>query len=99
MYEATKKAYEDYMRLPASKRKPEVEEKYRRNLERYNIAAEDLRAKIKDYDQRSVAEKEEQEQKFPQVRPDSGPNPEKVPDMYEDEKTPTKTNNSDGVDF
>lgn len=101
MYEATKKAYEDYMRLPASKRKPEVEEKYRKNIERYNIAMEDMRAKIKDYDQRAIAEKEEQEQKFPEVRPDSGPNPEKIPDMY-DEETPApqpKTDSSTGVDF
>lgn len=95
MYEATKKAYDEYMKLPASKRKPEIEEKYRRNIEKYNIATENLRAKIKDYDQRAITEKERQEQEFPRVSPDSGPNAPSIPDnMYDEEEEPTSTNTS-----
>lgn len=78
-YEETKKAYEEYMKLPAAKRKPEVEEKYRQMIERYNIAAEDARATIRDYDQRAIAEREQQESQFP------------VADTSKKKETPTET--------
>ena len=94
-YEETKKAYEEYMKLPASKRKPEVEEKYKRMIESYNIAVEDRRAAIKDYDQRAIAEKEQQEQKFPTIDPDGGPNEPRIPD----ESTQTSTPSDDDIGF
>lgn len=68
-YEETKKAYEEYMKLPSAKRKPEIENRYRQMIERYNIAVEDRRAAIKDYDQRAIAEREQEEQKFPTADP------------------------------
>lgn len=87
MYEETKKAYDQYMKLPASKRSAKVEEKYRRNIERYNLAMENQKAKIADYDQRAQDERDRQESEFPKVDPNSGPNPPKVPDMYDNEDT------------
>lgn len=90
-YEATKKAYDNYMKLPAAKRNPKVEEKYRQNIEKYNIAMEQKRAMIKDFDSRALEEKEKQENKFPEVDPNGGPNKPKVPSMYDDEPEDDKT--------
>ena len=85
MYETTKKAYDEYMKKPAAKRDPKVEAKYKKNIERYNIAMENQRARIADYDQRAIEEKEKQETDFPKVDPNSGPNAPVVPNMYDDE--------------
>lgn len=89
MYEETKKAYDNYMKLPASKRDAKVEEKYKRNIERYNIAMENQRVKIADYDQRAADERDQQESQFPKVDPNAGPNAPKVPDMYSDDEEET----------
>lgn len=91
MYEATKKAYDNYMKLPESKRDPKVVEKYRLNIEKYNIAMENEKARIADYDQRANDERDQQEAEFPKVDPNSGPNPPKVPDMYDDDTTETSS--------
>lgn len=56
LYEETKKAYEEYMRIPMSDRKKKIECKYAQNLEKYNIKMNNLRAAIEHYDQRSVEE-------------------------------------------
>ena len=56
LYEETKKAYEEYMRIPYNDRKKKIECKYARNLEKYNIKMNNLRAAIEHYDQRSVEE-------------------------------------------
>ena len=56
MYEATKQAYEDYLRIPESDRKRKIESNYKKNLEKYNIKMNNLRAAIEHYDQRSVEE-------------------------------------------
>lgn len=56
MYEATKSAYEDYMRIPDSQRKQKIESKYVKNMEKYNIKMNNLKAKIEHYDQRATEE-------------------------------------------
>lgn len=94
-YEETQKAYEEYMKLPANKRKPEIEERYRQMIERYNIAVEDRRAAIKDYDQRAIAEREQQEQKFPTVDPNGGTNEPQT----SDETNQPSSNEPDDIGF
>ena len=56
MYKATKEAYEDYMKLPASKRKEKIEHRYIKNMEKYNIKMLDLKAEIDHYDKRAHEE-------------------------------------------
>lgn len=59
LYNATKEAYEEYLRIPEAQRKQRIESKYQKNLEKYNIKMNNLRAKIEHYDQRSIADAEE----------------------------------------
>ena len=56
MYDETKKAYEEYMRIPEAQRKKKVESKYVKNMEKYNVSMNNLAAQIEHFNQR--AEKE-----------------------------------------
>ena len=56
MYDETKKAYEEYMRIPEAQRKKKVESKYIKNMEKYNVSMNNLAAQIEHFNQR--AEKE-----------------------------------------
>lgn len=56
MYDETKKAYEEYMRIPEAQRKKKVESKYLQNMEKYNVSMNNLAAQIEHFNQR--AEKE-----------------------------------------
>lgn len=56
MYKATKEAYDDYMKLPPNKRKERIEHKYVKNIEKYNIKMQDLKAEIDHYDKRAHEE-------------------------------------------
>lgn len=56
LYEATKEAYDEYMKLPASQRKQKVESRYMKNINKYNIKMQNAAAKIAHYDQRSIKE-------------------------------------------
>lgn len=58
-YNATKEAYEEYMKIPESQRNKKIESKYIKNLEKYNIRMKNLQAKIKHYDQRAQEESKE----------------------------------------
>lgn len=60
MYLATKEAYDEYMKLPASQRKKKVESKYIKNMQKYNIKMQNRAAKIAHYDQRSIKETREE---------------------------------------
>lgn len=51
--EAAKKAYAEYKKLPASKRKERIESKYIKMIDKYNIKMANLKAKIDHYDTRS----------------------------------------------
>ena len=56
MYEATKQAYEDYLRIPRSDRKRKIESKYKKNIDKYNIKMNNLKAQIDHYDSRAMEE-------------------------------------------
>ena len=56
IYEETLNAYNDYMKLPESDRKAKIESKYMKNIKKYNIKMENLRAQIAHYDSRAEAE-------------------------------------------
>lgn len=64
MYEATKAAYDEYMKIPASDRKRKIEHKYLRLMKNYNIRMKNLQAKIAHYDQRAIEEARENEDKI-----------------------------------
>lgn len=56
LYEATKEAYEEYMKIPQAQRSKKIESKYVKNMEKYNIKMNNIYATIKHYDQRSIEE-------------------------------------------
>ena len=91
MYEATKQAYEDYLKIPRSDRKRKIEAKYKKNIDKYNIKMNNLKAQIDHYDSRAMEEAKDK----PTT---SKPEPEPKPDT-----TPTSTNDdggsSDDFDF
>lgn len=55
-YEATKRAYDEYMRLPASKRNARIEANYAKQIEKYNVKMEDMKAQLREYDARAKEE-------------------------------------------
>lgn len=59
MYEATKQAYDEYMRIPQAQRKRKIEHRYVRLMKKYNIRMKNLQAKIAHYDQRAIEEARE----------------------------------------
>ena len=59
MYEATKKAYDEYMKIPESQRKKKVESKYLKDLEKYNITMNNLSAQIEHFNSRAKKESQE----------------------------------------
>jgi hypothetical protein len=65
MYEATKQAYDDYMKIPEAQRKQKVESKYLKNIDKYNIRMQNLKAKIDHYDSRATEEAKDNETKTP----------------------------------
>lgn len=60
MYNASKEAYADYMKLPASQRDSKIENAYLENIDKYNINMQNAKAKIEHYDQRAIKEAENQ---------------------------------------
>ena len=56
LYQATLEAYEEYMRIPESQRKKKVESKYIKNLKKYEIKMNNIKAQIAHYDYRSKEE-------------------------------------------
>lgn len=54
MYIASQEAYKEYMKLPAEQRKKKVENKYVKNIEKYNIMMNNMKAKIDHYDSRAM---------------------------------------------
>ena len=78
LYDETKAAYEEYMKNPESSRSKKVESKYLKNMEKYNIAMNNLSAQIEHYNERAKKESAEfvsaVEKKLPtnETKPDSG---------------------------
>lgn len=60
MYNASKEAYADYMKLPASQRDSKIENAYLKNIDKYNINMQNAKAEIEHYDQRAIKEAENQ---------------------------------------
>ena len=56
MYDATKKAYDEYMKIPDAQRKKKVESKYMKDMEKYNITMNNLAAEIEHFNQRAQKE-------------------------------------------
>ena len=54
MYEATKEAYDEYMRIPEAQRKNKIESRYVKLIEKYNIKMKNISAKLAHYDQRAI---------------------------------------------
>lgn len=53
LYHATVEAYNEYRRIPQSKRKARIEHRYIKMMEKYNIKRENLRKQIEHYDRRA----------------------------------------------
>lgn len=87
LYNATVQSYEDYMKLPESKRSERIESNYIKNMEKYNIKMNNLKAKIDHYDQRSIDETES-----------SSPSKESKDDKSTSSKKETSSSN-DEYDF
>jgi hypothetical protein len=56
MYNATKEAYDEYMKIPKADRKEKIESKYVKNIDKYNIKMQNLAAQIEHYDSRAKEE-------------------------------------------
>ena len=94
MYEATKKAYEDYMKIPESQRQKKVESKYIKAMEKYNIQMNNLSAQIEHFNSRAKKESEEvvnnMEKKIPK---------NDVPKGNDSGNTSTSNNDDDDFQF
>ena len=53
LYQATVDAYNEYRKLPQSKRKARIEHRYIKMMEKYNIKRENLRKQLEHYDRRA----------------------------------------------
>jgi hypothetical protein len=58
-YDAAKKAYDEYKKIPATQRKKRIEHKYVKMIEKYNIKMQNLKAQIDHYDLRARDEANE----------------------------------------
>jgi hypothetical protein len=99
MYEATKQAYEDYLRIPESDRKRKIESNYKKNLEKYNIKMNNLKAQIDHYDSRAMEEANDTKKKTSKsttAKPDN-PKPMSTPTSTSDDTGSDTTNSSDGA--
>ena len=63
LYEATKSAYDEYMKIPEAQRNKKIESRYVQNIDKYNIKMRNLYAKIEHYDQRALKEAIDKESK------------------------------------
>jgi hypothetical protein len=105
MYNATKEAYDEYMKIPKAQRKEKIESKYMKNIDKYNIKMQNLAAQIEHYDSR--AKEEVKDIKSSKPRKSSSPKPTTPAKPTGDESTEVDTEDSpdngnddtDGFDF
>ena len=105
MYNATKEAYDEYMKIPKAQRKEKIESKYMKNIDKYNIKMQNLAAQIEHYDSR--AKEEVKDIKASKPRKSSSPKPTTPAKPTGDESTEVDTEDSpdngnddtDGFDF
>ena len=90
LYQETKEAYDEYMKLPQFQRNKKVESKYLKNLDKYNIKMQNAQAKIMHYDQRAIqetiAEARREEEAERRSRPSTTTKP--APTTGDDEDNP-----------
>lgn len=94
MYYATKDAYDEYMKLPASQRKEKIESKYIKNIDKYNIKMQNLAAQIEHYDQRAKEEVKDIKSSSPKHTKSTSTNTKPSGD-----NTNTTTDDTGGFDF
>ena len=108
MYNATKEAYDEYMKIPKADRKEKIESKYMKNIDKYNIKMQNLAAQIEHYDSRAKEEIKDIEASKPNKTTTSKPTTPAKPTG--DEATETNTedtedkpdggnDDTDGFDF
>ena len=71
LYTETVRAYEDYKKLPASKRKERIEHKYTKMIEKYNIKRDNLKKQIDHYDMRAHAGDDDDDDEVEEKKPTS----------------------------
>lgn len=59
LYYETKRAYDEYMKIPDAQRNKKVESKYMQNIEKYNITMQNLAAQIEHFNQRAKKESQQ----------------------------------------
>ena len=89
MYDAAKEAYDEYLHIPESDRKRKIESKYQKNIQKYNIKMNNLKAQIDHFDSRAMEETND----LPTSQP---PKKESVP---KDPATTSTDDSSDDFDF
>lgn len=94
MYEATKKAYEDYMKIPESQRQKKVESNYVKAMEKYNIQMNNLSAQIEHFNSRAKKESEEAVNNMEKKIPKND-----VPKGNDSGNTSTSNNDDDDFQF
>ena len=103
MYNATKEAYDEYMKIPAAQRKEKIESKYMKNIDKYNIKMQNLAAQIEHYDSRAKEEIKDIKDSKPKSTSIPKPTTPAKPTGDEAEETNTAdtstTDDTDGFDF
>lgn len=84
-FEAAKEAYDDYKKLPASKRKERIEHKYAKMIEKYNIKMGNMKAKIDHYDMRAIEDAKDAIDKA-EKKSDDGPSSSSTVDTSSNDK-------------
>lgn len=106
MYNATKEAYAEYMKIPKAERKEKIESKYMKNIDKYNIKMQNLAAQIEHYDSRAKEEVKDIKSSKPKTKSSpkpSTPTTPAKPTGDESEETQTEdtdtSDDNDGFDF
>lgn len=102
MYNATKEAYDEYMKIPKADRKEKIESKYMKNLDKYNIKMQNLAAQIEHFDSRAKEEIKDLKASKPKTSSAPKETTPAKPTGDETEETDTKdtpTDDTGGFDF
>lgn len=92
-YDLAKEAYADYLKLPKNDRKRRVESNYMKQINKYNIKMQNLKAKIDHFDQRAEAETRDKREKMKTDRILNGNDDD---DKNDDKKSDSSSKSSDG---
>ena len=106
MYNATKEAYAEYMKIPKAERQEKIESKYMKNIDKYNIKMQNLAAQIEHYDSRAKEEVKDIKSSKPKTKPSQKTSTSTTPAKPtgdESEETQTEdtdtSDDNDGFDF